>query len=195
MTNAAAQAQEPYTPYRFTVDDYYRMAHADILTEDDRVELLDGQIFVKEPPGPEHAGHLALLTTLFVRLLGDRAIVRPQDPVHIDRLNDPQPDLAIVKPREDAYMGAHPRARDVLLIVEIAWTSSPGDRRIKAPLYARAGIREFWLVDIKKRKLEVYREPGERGYRKVSRLSRKATVRPFAFPDVEMAVRDIVRPT
>lgn len=194
MANTTRQAQEPYAPYRFTVDDYYRMADADILTEDDRVELLDGQILVKEPPGPEHAGHVDVLNRMFVRLLGDRAIVRTQNPVHIDRLNDPQPDINIVKPRDDFYMSGHPRPADVLLAVEIAWTSAPGDRRIKVPLYAGAGIREFWLVDIKKRKLEVYRDPGESGYHSVTRLSRRATVTPEAFPDLEIAVAEILRP-
>lgn len=194
MANPIEQAKEPYAPYRFSRDDYYRMADADILKEDDRVELIDGQILIKEPPGPEHAGHVAILTQMFLRLVGDRAILRPQDPLHIDALNDPQPDITLVRPRDDYYMHAHPRPDDVLLAIEIAWSSAREDRRIKVPLYARAGIREFWLIDIKKRKLEVYRNPGEAGYHNVLRLSRSATVAPLAFPDLEIKVGEILRP-
>ena len=194
MGNTLQQAREPYAPYRFSVDDFYRMADASILTEDDRVELIDGQILVKGPPGPEHAAHVFLLNRLFVQLVGDRAFVRPQDPLHVDELNDPQPDLNLVRPREDLYMHAHPRPADVLLAIEIAFSSAPADRKIKAPLYARAGIPEFWLVDIPNQKLEVYREPGTAGYRYFRRLSRKARVTPTAFPDLDIAVADILRP-
>lgn len=194
MAHPEIQSNEPYAPYRFTVDEYYRMAEADILSEDDRVELLDGQLTVKEPPGPPHSAHVAKLTRLFVRLLGDRAIVRPQDPLRIDDLNHPEPDLAIVKPREDFYARAHPGPKDVLLLIEVAVSSAAGDRRIKTPLYARAGIAEFWLVDVPGLFVEVYREPNAGGFRHCERLGRDESVVPAAFPDLEIDVSEIVHP-
>lgn len=194
MAYPEIQSQEPYAPYRFTVDEFYRMSDVDILRNDEHVELLDGRLVVKEPPGPPHAAHLGMLNKLLVLLLGDRAVVRPQDPFGIDELNHPEPDLAIVKPRDDFYAAAHPGPDDALLLVEIAWSSAPGDRVVKAPLYAAAGIQEFWLVDIKKQSLEVYREPSPEGYRRYERLGREDTLSPLAFPDLDVAVCDVVRP-
>lgn len=194
MAHPEIQAKEPYAPFRFTVDEYYRMADVNILKEDDRVELLDGQLMVKEPPGPPHVAHVTLLGQMFVRLLGDRAIVSTQNPFRIDELNHPEPDIAVVKPRDDYYSTAHPGPEDALLLIEIAWSSAPGDRKIKAPLYARAGIPDFWLIDIPNQTLEVYRDPSPDGYRRFERLGREDAVAPLAFQDVEISVGDIVRP-
>lgn len=192
--SAAHQAREPYSPYRFTAQEFFRMADAAILAEDDHVEPIDGHISVKEPAAPEHAGHGVMLEQMFHRLLGDRVLVCSQYPLHIDELNNPEPDIAIVKPRDDFYVRAHPRASDVLLLVEIAWTSGRGDRSIKAPLYGRAGIPEFWLVGIPSQTLEVYREPSESGYGTTKTLSRQDRVSPLAFPDVEIDAADVLRP-
>lgn len=181
-----------YVPHRFTVDEYYRMAQVGILDEHDRVELIDGQILIMEPIGPEHAGHTAALTHLFVPLFGNRVVVWTQNPIRIDEFNHPQPDVALCKPRADFYKNSHPNPSDIYLIVEIAWTSAARDRRLKAPLYGRAGIPEFWLIDISRKRIEVYTDPSDDGYDRVARLRPGDSIRPAAFSNVEIRVDDLV---
>ena len=182
-----------YSPHRFTVDEYYRMAETGILDEDDRVELIDGQILVMEPISPEHGGHTIALNRLFSSLVSDRAIIGVQNPIQIDEYNHPQPDVVLCKLHDDLYKRNHPKPSDILLIVEVAWTSAARDRRLKIPLYARAGILEFWLVDIPHRMLEVYTEPSDDSYDRVARLRAGSSVRLTAFDDVEVRVEDVVR--
>lgn len=136
------------TRRRFTVDEYHRMAEAGILGEDDRVELLDGEIVEMTPIGPRHAGGVNRLTRLFTTRLGARAIVTVQNPVVLGVRWEPQPDLAILRPRPDFYSTAHARPEDILLIVEVAETSGEADRRVKVPGYAAAGVPETWRVDL-----------------------------------------------
>src|SRR5438105_616378 len=131
---------------RFTVDDYYRMGKAGILTEDDRVELLDGEIVEMSPIGSPHAGGVTRCMRVLTRLLGDWAVVAVQNPVRLGPLSEPQPDVAVLKPRPDLYADSHPTPKDVFLIVEVADTSATADRQVKLPLYARAGIPEVWLL-------------------------------------------------
>lgn len=109
--------------HRFTVDEYYRMAQAGIFSEDDRVELLDGEIVERSPIDSKHAGCVKGLTHFFGQKLGDRAVVGVQDPIRLGEYSEPQPDLALLKPRADFYRNAHPTAEDVLLVVEVADTS------------------------------------------------------------------------
>jgi Uma2 family endonuclease len=177
---------------RFTVDDYYRMAEVGILTEDDRVELLDGEIVQMSPIGSDHAGHVKRLTALFTSRLGARVVVSVQDPVRLSRHSEPQPDVALLQPRADFYARAHPRPDDVLLLIEVADTSVETDRRIKMPLYAMAGLREVWLVDLPAERVEVYREPAADGYRESRALARGEDITPQAFPDLPLSVDDLL---
>lgn len=133
---------------RFTVREYYRMAQAGILTKDDRVELLEGEIVEMAPIGPRYAGAVDRLTELFVRNFAGAALTRVQNPIHLDEHTEPQPDLALLRPRADFYTTGHPTPEDILLVVEIAETSADVDRDVKMPLYARSGIPEAWLVDL-----------------------------------------------
>src|SRR5207247_3212709 len=146
----------PLAHRRFTVDEYYRMAETGILAEDDRVELLDGEIVEMSPIGPRHAATVTRLDHLFNRLVGDRAIVRAQNPVRLDGYSEPEPDIALVTPRADFYRAEHPTPRDILLIVEVADTSLRYDRHTKLPGYARAGVPEAWLVDLTADRVERY---------------------------------------
>ncbi len=119
------QATAGHVPRRrFTIDEYHRMAAAGVLSEDDRVELLDGEIVQMSPIGSPHAGCVDRLTALFTRRLRSRAIVRVQSPIVLDRRSEPQPDLALLAPRPDFYATAHPRPRDVLLVIEVMDASS-----------------------------------------------------------------------
>jgi len=176
----------------FTTDEYHRMATAGILAEDDRVELIEGEIIRMSPIGSPHASSVDRLTSLLTRRLGRRAIVRVQGPVVLDRRSEPQPDVTVLKPREDFYATEHPGPKDVLLLIEVADTSGGYDRGTKLPLYARAGIREVWIVDVVERTLEVYRQPTLRTYRERLEPSHKQTVSPVAFPRTTLRVSEIV---
>ncbi|MGH7545565.1 MAG: Uma2 family endonuclease, partial [Gemmatimonadota bacterium] len=105
---------------------------------------------------------------------------------------EPQPDVVLLKPRDDFYTGAHPRPEDVLLVVEVAETSLGYERRLKLPEYARVGVPEVWLLDLPGDGLEVLRGPAPQGYRDVRRLNRGARVAPQALPDVELSVDDLL---
>jgi Uma2 family endonuclease len=179
-------------PYRFTAEDFHRMAQAGILGEDDRVELIEGQVVEMPPIGSPHAGTVNYLTAAFVRGLGDRAVVSPQHPVRLSDLSEPQPDVAILRPRVDSYRDSHPRPEDVLLLVEVADTSVEFDRTVKLPLYARVGIPEYWLVDLQRGVLEVYRSPEGDRYAEVQELAAGARVAPNSFADAELDVGEIL---
>ena len=179
---------------RFTVDEFHRMADAGILTEDDRVELIDGEILQMSPVGSRHATVVKRGNRLFSRAVGDRALVSVQDPIHLDPYDEPQPDLALLRPRPDDYAAGHPRPEDILLVVEVADSSLASDRRLKLPLYARAGIVEAWLVDLEGEAVEVHREPRRTGYALIRRYQRGERAAPQALPDVEVAVEDLLPP-
>jgi Uma2 family endonuclease len=169
---------------RFTVEEYHRMAEAGILHEDDRVELIEGEIVQMSPIGPRHILCVIELTRRFVLALRDCAVVSPQNPVHLPSESEPEPDVVLLRPPSDRYRRQTPQPQDVLLLVEVADTSSRYDRGVKLPLYARAGIPEVWIVDFANDVIEVYREPGPMGYAASRRVSRGGTVSPGAFPDI-----------
>jgi len=168
------------------------MGEAGIFGEDDRVELIEGEIIEMSPIGSPHAARVKRLNRLLVRRLGTRAIVQVQDPVLLSQLSEPQPDLGVLKPREDFYAAGHPEPSDVLLIVEVADSSRAFDRTIKAPLYARAGIVELWVVDVIDAVVDVYRKPWRGRYREVARFQRGQRVNIAAFPHFSFRVTDIL---
>jgi Uma2 family endonuclease len=177
----------------FTRDEYYAMAEAGILKPKDRVELIEGEIYRMPPIGNRHAGCVNRLVGGFAPLIAaHRAVLSPQNPVDLTDISEPQPDITLLRPREDFYGESHPTPEDVLLLVEVADSSIGFDRGTKIPLYARCDIPEIWLVDLIKRTLEVHREPGRDGYRKVQRLRAGDRIAPLAFPDFEIAVESIL---
>jgi Uma2 family endonuclease len=187
------QAAAAFVPRRrFTIDEYHRMGEAGVLAEDDRVELLDGEILQMTPIGVPHASCVDRLNALFTRRLRDRAIVRVQNPIILNRWSEPQPDLALLAARPDFYASAHPRPRDVLLAIEVMDTSRGYDRTLKLPLYARAELREVWLLDVVARVLEVHRRPALRGYRQEQRLVAGQAVAPLAFPRLRFRVNELL---
>ncbi len=148
-----------------TVQEYEKMYEAGILTEDDRVELLNGELIQMSPIGPRHAGMVNRLTNIFAIALAGKAIVAPQNPVVPSDLSEPQPDLAILRPRPDYYTTAHPRPEDILLLIEVAESSVEKDRNLKLAIYAEAGIAEYWIVNLEEQVLEVYQQPEGRRYK------------------------------
>ncbi|XSG84354.1 MAG: Uma2 family endonuclease, partial [Methylohalobius sp. ZOD2] len=151
--------------HRISVEEYRRMGEAGIFSEDDRVELIEGEIFDMTPIGHQHAGLVNRLNRLLVMAAGGRAVVSVQNPLRLSEQSEPQPDLALLKPRADDYQGAAATATDVLLVVEVADTSRDYDRTVKIPLYAQHDIPEAWLIDLPGKVVEVYRDPSPDGYR------------------------------
>ena len=179
--------------HRFTVDQYHRMLEARILTKDDRVELIEGEILEMAPIGARHASTVDRITRLLITRLGDRAIVRVQGPIVLPvQVSEPQPDVAVLRPRADFYRAAHPQPDGVLLVIEVADTTVEPDRRWKLPLYARAGLREVWLVDVNAERLELYGEPGSSGYRRARVLARGEAVAAEALPDLTFQLADLL---
>ena len=178
--------------YRFTRADYHRMGEVGILAEDDPVELIDGQVGAMSPIGRRHRGSVNRLTHLFSSRVGERAMLSVQNPVQLDDYSEPEPDIALLRPRADFYSEADARPEDILLIIEVADSSLEYDRRVKAPLYARNGIPELWIANLIQDHLLVYLDPPPAGYGTTQILRRRETIRPSAFPDLEIAVDDVL---
>ncbi len=179
--------------YRFTVDEYERLAEIGVPAHCDRVELLDGEIVEMSPIGTLHASVVGRLTSVLSRRLGDRAIVWVQNPIQLRAVRSvPQPDLVLLRPQADFYAAMRPGPGDVLLLMEVMDTSAETDRRVKLPLYARAGITETWLVDVNTAELHAFRAPAETGYTHTRVLGRAEVVTPAAFPNVTLAVAELL---
>ena len=156
----------------FNTAEYYRMAAAGVLTEDDRVELIEGEIVEMNPIGSRHAACVGRLTEDLGRLAGGEAIVWVQNPVQINDYSEPLPDVALLKRRDDFYAQANPQPTDVLLIIEVADSSVEYDRDIKIPLYARAGVPEAWLVNLPEEAVEIYARPLNNAYQETRLVKR-----------------------
>lgn len=162
----SATVEPLYQRHPLTADDYDRMGQAGILGEDDRVELLEGEIIDMPPIGSPHGGAVKRIANRLVHVVPEgEAIVAVQDPLRLSGFSEPEPDIALLKPRDDFYSARHPEPEDVLLLIEVAETSLRYDRDKKLPLYAHAGIPECWLVDLPGKTLWIYRDPDPEGYR------------------------------
>ena len=177
--------------YRFNVDEFARMGEAGVFTEDDRVELIDGEIREMTPIGSPHAGMVNRLTELMVTRLAGRANVIVQNPIRLDRHTEPQPDLVVARRRKSFYADRHPEPRDVLVVVEVADSSLRYDRAEKVPRYGRAGIPETWLVDVEAGTVTVYTDPGPEGYARQHVRQQGERMVASSVPDLGLAVDDI----
>ena len=173
---------------KIDVETYHRMGETGLLGADERVELVDGDIVEMVPIGSEHAGTTAAIHLRLVRALDDAtAFVTATHPLHIDRFNEPQPDVLVLRPRADDYRRAHPGPADVLWLIEAAQSSLEYDRGFKSRLYARAGVPELWIVDLAGRAIELHRRPTAEGYASVERR-RTGQLRPEPLPAVALDV-------
>ncbi len=177
-----------------TVAEYHRMGEVGILTERDRVELIEGELIAMSPIGSEHSGTVNALNRMLVLAVGDRGVVAVQNPVQLDDLSEPEPDFAVLKPREDDYRKATPRPEEVLLIIEVADSSLAYDRAVKRSLYARHGIPEFWIVNLVAGEVEVCRTPSGDRYASVSRVGRESTLEPELLPGAAIPVAALLGP-
>jgi len=171
-------------PRRITVDEYYDLDRLGLLDPDARVELIEGEVIHMPPMGSRHGSTVQFLDHWLDRALADRAQVRCQLPVRLDEFSEPVPDLAVVRPRADHYKLAHPTAVDVLLIIEVSRSTLRTDINVKVPLYARHGIPETWMVDLKNGQLRTYRLPSEGRYLDTASVANPGKTSVPGLPDV-----------
>lgn len=167
---------------RFTADEYQQMGRAGILRKEDRVELIDGEVVAKMTIGPRHNAVVDRLTMHFATCVRDVAIVRTQGAVRLNLFNEPEPDLALLRRRDDFYASAHPGPADILLVVEVAQTSIDYDRTVKAELYARLGVTEYWLVDLNVDVVTRFTDPVDGQYRRVEPVPAGVPFAPTLLP-------------
>ena len=178
--------------HRVTVDEFHKMGEAGVFMEDDRVELIDGEMVDMAPIGSRHASVVKRLNNLLATLAPGRAIVSAQDPLRLAPHSEPEPDIMLLKPRADFYSEAHPDAQDVLLLIEVCDTTVHYDREVKLPLYARHGVVEVWLIDLEARTVEIcctpQTETGEYAERKAYS---GGSVAPRTLPDCCVVVEEL----
>ncbi len=177
-----------------TVREFHRMFELGILDDEERLELLEGQIVRMAARGTAHRATVTRLWKLLEIRLGDRALVCPQEPVELSDRTEPEPDLAVLKPDPLYYEDHHPFPSDIYLIVEVADTTLKKDCGLKATLYARAGIADYWVLDINARQLHVFRQPGIEGYQAHAILEDGDAIAPLAFPQAIVPVAEMLRP-
>jgi len=177
--------------YRFTADEYHRMGEAGILNEDDRVELLNGDLVVREPVGGEHRTLVDSLTVLFGKHVGqDRYRIGIQNPISLDPHSEPQPDVVLYAA---SVRGRHPRPDEIFLLIEVADTSLAYDRGPKLDAYARGGVREVWVIDVVRRQVCVFRNPDQGVYQFSLEAKGDDVLTVDFFPDITFSVNAILR--
>lgn len=176
-----------------TLDEYDRMVESGILAEDERVELIRGEILELAPIGNRHAACLRRLLRILRQDLGPDVLLDVQNPVRLaTQGSQPQPDLALLRQREDGYLEQPPSEDNILLLIEISDSSFAYDRDVKIPLYAQAGVPEVWLVDLQSSAVSIYRRPSFQGYKEVQRLKRDEALTCEALPDLRLPVASIL---
>lgn len=168
------------------------MLEAGILNEDDRVELIDGEIIKMAAIGPRHTACVKRLAEFLGTKTRKFATLGVQDPIQLDDYSEPQPDISVLKRRDDFYVHGHPRPQDVLIVIEVADTSMETDRKVKLPAYAQSGIAEVWLVDLYNDRIEVHTRPSEGVYQEVKIILRGHKVISFTIPQLKLKADDIL---
>jgi len=184
-------AAEP-ARHQFTVDDYYRLGEIGVIAANDRVELVCGEIIDMPPIGASHAACVERMHFLLTTRVGPEWQVRSQNPLRLGDRDEPVPDVMVVKARADFYESGHPVTDNVALLVEVSDTTLVYDRGTKAPMYARNGVKEVWIVDINGETVLVYRDPGPGGYRVAEAKHREERISSSVLPDIDIAVSDIL---
>jgi Uma2 family endonuclease len=176
----------------FTVAEYYKMAEAGILTEKDRVELIEGEIVQMPPIGSAHTGNVARIAEFLLVLAGRTATIWVQNPIRLDEHTELQPDVALLRRREDYYTKAHPEPPDVLLVIEVSQTTVAYDRDVKIPLYARAGIPAAWIANLPEQRFEVYGDLAGGIYRTIRLMCRGESLDVPGLPGTACTVEDLL---
>ncbi|AFZ25335.1 hypothetical protein Cylst_3172 [Cylindrospermum stagnale PCC 7417] len=184
----------PFTLRLLTVAEYHKMAEAGIFQPEERVELIAGQIIKMIAKGTAHTSAVRRTAKILSRLLATQADIITQDPVQLDNFSEPEPDIAVVKVNPFDYADHHPTTAEVYLIIEVADSSFKYDCDIKGKIYAQAGIRDYWVLDVNKRQLHVFREPTQQGYQSEVIFAEGGIVSPLQFPNITIAITQILQP-
>lgn len=180
--------------HRLTVNDYHRMGEVGIIGQNTRVELVGGDVIDMAPIGSTHAGMVRRLEKMLHDSIADSAIISVQNPVVLNQHSEPQPDLAVLKMRNDFYAAAHPEASDILLIIEVSDTTLRYDLETKLPLYAQAEIPEVWLIDIANSSAELFRNPGRQGYQEIEKPVPGTYIESILLPTLAIPVNNLWAP-
>jgi len=172
----------------WTVSDYHQMIEAGILDEDDRVELLEGKIVCMSPQRPFHAASVQRSSRLLFKVLSDRAEIRVQLPIILGNDSEPEPDIAVVRLDANEYSFRHPETADIYLLIEVADSTINKDRKQKARIYSKNHVLEYWILDLQKRQVYIFRQPEDGTYREELILNSTDSVTLQAFPDVAIAL-------
>ncbi|MBH8574351.1 Uma2 family endonuclease [Nostocaceae cyanobacterium CENA369] len=178
----------------WTVEEYHRMAEAGIFGAEERVELLEGKIIWMIAKGTAHRSAVGRTDKLLQNRLGNRAWISVQDPITLNERSEPEPDIAVVKIDPLDYADHHPTPPEVYLVIEVADSSLKLDCKTKAKAYSNAGIKDYWVLDVVSRQLYVFREPNQDGYQSQVVLPEDATISPVDFPDLSIAVLEMLPP-
>jgi Uma2 family endonuclease len=176
------------TRHRLSVDDYYRMAEVGVLAHDARVELIEGEIIDMPPIGSRHYSAVGMLDRALQRAVQDQALVIAQSPLRLGPHNEPEPDLVVLKPRADNYAKGIPSGMDCFLVIEVADSTLSYDVRVKAPLYAKHSVPEYWVVDLNKKQLRRFAAPKDGVWTDVSTVT---TPGPVALPGLDGVTVDL----
>jgi Uma2 family endonuclease len=179
---------------RWTRKEYYRAAELGLFRPGERLELLDGEIIQKMAPGGFHAAVVSRADRLLAAAFGPGHHVRTQQPLILSNWSEPEPDLVVAPGTEFDYLPDHPTAQDVRLVVEVSDTTLRFDRGRKRAAYARAGVSEYWIINLPERQLEVYRDPAGSRYRSVTIYSEHEVVTPLASLHASIRVGDLLPP-
>ncbi|MBF2004951.1 MAG: Uma2 family endonuclease [Chlorogloeopsis fritschii C42_A2020_084] len=164
------------TPKRFTIDEYHRLIELGFLTEGDRIELIRGELIQMTAKGTAHTVCGSILCRQLDRLLGDRAVIRGQDPITLPNHSEPEPDVVIARGRDEDYLAHHPYPKDILLVIEISDSTFTYDQTTKLELYAEAGIYNYWIVNLNSRQLERYSQPYQNAQGEFNYLSKQISL-------------------
>jgi Uma2 family endonuclease len=175
----------------WTVDEYHQMIETGILDEDDRVELLEGEIIEMSPQIPLHAATTHSASDYLRNLLAGRVAIRIQSPITLRPNSEPEPDIAIVSIDPGRYFDHHPTPDEIFLVVEVANTTLRKDRGQKVRVYAHANIPEYWILDVYERRVYVFRNPGNEGYQEEIILNESAIFSMVAFPEISVSVGEL----
>ena len=190
----AALPPEPQIPKvrKFTVAEYYRMAEVGILSPEERVQLIEGEIIVMPPMGPGHAGKIIRSNHLLWGLAADQFLVCIQTPLHLDGGSEPEPDVMLVRPRADCYETIHPTPADAFVVIEVSDSTLEFDRNRKAQVYGRAGVAQTLVLNLPEDCIENFTEPGPQGYGRHTLHRRGDKIQLIALPHLDLAVEDLL---
>lgn len=182
----------PISKYHFSAAEFERMGEAGVFTKDARLELIEGEIIERSPIGSRHAACVKFLSRFLNRTVGDIALVSTQNPIRLDDFSEPEPDLALLRLRDDFYRDAHPTPADVMLIIEVADTTLAYDREVKVPLYAKAVIEEAWIINLAEEQVEIYSGVANGAYQTITNFRRGDEARARTIAGLTVGVADVL---